>query len=234
MPGSSSFARKRVAGPDGAEFDRHVVHHPGAVVVVPVDDDGRVLMVRQYRVAVGAALLEVPAGKRDVDGEPPEATAARELEEELGRVPGRLRALCEFYNSPGFTDEYTYLFLATELGHSERAATSAEEQAMTIERIAFADVDALIASRRDCRRQEHHRLAARTPPPRRRVPGHLTSAYGSSRARVTSASPICSRSTRPGCGWSAGWRRTRSPRTAVICAGTRALCVESVSSIRPR
>ena len=141
------LTRKRVAGPDGVEFDRHVLHHPGAVVVVPVDDDGRVLMVRQYRVAVGRSLLEVPAGKRDVDGESPEATAARELEEEVGRVPGRLRALCEFYNSPGFTDEYTYLFLATELAQSERAAVSAEEQAMTIERISFADVDAMIAAR---------------------------------------------------------------------------------------
>ena len=144
--GFLQLARKRVAGPDGEEFDRHVVHHPGAVVV-DRDDDGSVLMVRQYRVAVGTTLLEVPAGKRDVDGEAPEATAARELEEELGRVPGRLRKLCEFYNSPGFTDEYTYLFVATELEHRERAAVSAEEAAMTIERIAFADVDALIAAR---------------------------------------------------------------------------------------
>ena len=60
---------------------------------------------------------------------------------------GRLRKLCEFYNSPGFTDEYTYLFVATELEHRERAAVSAEEAAMTIERIAFEDVDALIAAR---------------------------------------------------------------------------------------
>ena len=145
--GFLQLARKRVVGPDGEEFDRHVVHHPGAVVVVPIDDDGSVLMVRQYRVAVGATLLEVPAGKRDVDGEAPEATAARELEEELGRVPGRLRKLCEFYNSPGFCDEYTHLFLATELEATARAAVSHEEAAMTIERIAFADVDALIAAR---------------------------------------------------------------------------------------
>jgi ADP-ribose pyrophosphatase len=145
--GFLQLTRKRVAGPGGEEFDRHVVHHPGAVVVVPVDGDDHVLMVRQYRVAVGTALLEVPAGKRDVDGEAPEATAARELEEELGRVPGRLRKLCEFYNSPGFTDEYTHLFLATELEPRARAAVSAEEAAMTIERIALADVDALIVAR---------------------------------------------------------------------------------------
>lgn len=145
--GFLQMARKRVVGPDGNEFDRHVVHHPGAVVVVPVDADGAVLMVRQWRVAVGAEILEVPAGKRDIDGEPPRATAARELEEELGRIPGTLHALCEFYNSPGFTDEYTYLFLATDLAESERAATSAEEHAMTIERVAFATVDQLIAAR---------------------------------------------------------------------------------------
>jgi ADP-ribose pyrophosphatase len=145
--GFLQLARTRVAGPDGTEFDRHVVHHPGAVVVVPVDENGAVLMVRQFRVAVGGDVLEIPAGKRDVDGEPPAATAARELEEELGRVPGRLTELCEFYNSPGFSDEYTYLFVATDLGHGERSATSAEEQAMTIERVAFADVDHLISAR---------------------------------------------------------------------------------------
>jgi ADP-ribose pyrophosphatase len=145
--GFLTVTRKRVVGPDGAEFDRHVVHHPGAVVVVPVDDDGRVLMVRQWRVAVGAALLEVPAGKRDVDGEPPRATAARELEEELGRSPGSLVELCEFYNSPGFSDEYTYLYLARDLAPCERTATSAEEHEMTIEPVAFDAVDGLIAAR---------------------------------------------------------------------------------------
>ncbi len=77
-PGSSPSTRLRVAGPDGEEFDRHVVHHPGAVVVVPVDDDGerraaRAPVPRRHR---AATLLEVPAGKRDVEGEPPETTAA--------------------------------------------------------------------------------------------------------------------------------------------------------------
>jgi ADP-ribose pyrophosphatase len=145
--GFLTVTRKRVAGPDGSEFDRHVVHHPGAVVIVPVDDRGQVLMVRQWRVAVGSALLELPAGKRDVAGEPPSATAVRELEEELGRSPRSLQALCEFYNSPGFTDEYTHLFLATDLVACDRAAMSAEEHAMTIEAVAFDAVDDLIAAR---------------------------------------------------------------------------------------
>jgi ADP-ribose pyrophosphatase len=144
--GFLSVSRVHVAGADGEEFDRHVVHHPGAVVVVPVVD-GEAVLVRQWRVATGRKLLEVPAGKRDVDGEPPEATANRELEEEIGYHAGRLDPLCEFYNSPGFCDEYTYLFLATDLEARARAAVSAEEAAMTIERVPLAAVDALIASR---------------------------------------------------------------------------------------
>jgi 8-oxo-dGTP pyrophosphatase MutT (NUDIX family) len=144
--GFLSVSRLHVAGPDGEEFDRHVVHHPGAVVVVPVIDDDAIL-VRQWRVATGRALLEVPAGKRDVDGEPPEVTANRELEEEIGYHAGRLEPLCEFYNSPGFCDEYTYLFLATDLEARPRAAVSAEEAAMTIERVPLPRVDELIAAR---------------------------------------------------------------------------------------
>jgi 8-oxo-dGTP pyrophosphatase MutT (NUDIX family) len=144
--GFLSVSRLRVSGPDGDEFDRHVVHHPGAVVVVPVID-GDALLVRQWRVATGTHLLEIPAGKRDVEGESPAATANRELEEEIGYHAGRLDPLCEFYNSPGFCDEYTYLFLATELEARERVAVSAEEAAMTIERVPLDRVDALIATR---------------------------------------------------------------------------------------
>ena len=144
--GFLSVSRLRVSDGQGEEFDRHVVHHPGAVVVVPVIDDEAVL-VRQWRVATGQELLEVPAGKRDVDGEAPEATANSELEEEIGYHAGRLEPLCEFCNSPGFCDEYTYLFLATDLEARERAAVSEEEAAMTIERVPLATIDALIAAR---------------------------------------------------------------------------------------
>jgi len=143
--GFLQLERVRVEG-HGESFDRHVVHHPGAVVVVPVLENGDALLVRQWRVATGQALLEVPAGKRDVEGEPPEVTANRELEEEIGYVGGRLDKLAEFYNSPGFCDEYTHLFLATELEERERAAVSHEEAAMTIERVPLDGVDGLIAS----------------------------------------------------------------------------------------
>ncbi len=137
--------RVDVRAPGGDVLERHVVRHPGAVVVVPLTAEHDVLMVRQYRAATGSQLLEVPAGKRDVDGEPPEATAARELEEEIGQRAGTLHLLCEFFNSPGFTDEYTYLYLATDLEVTARAAVSAEEEAMTIERVPLDAVDALIA-----------------------------------------------------------------------------------------
>ena len=143
--GFLSLARLRVEG-GGETFDRHVVRHPGAVVVVPVLEDGDALLVRQWRVAAGRELLEVPAGKRDVEGEAPETTANRELEEEVGYVARRLDKLCEFYNSPGFCDEYTHLFLATELEERTRAAVSHEEAAMTIERVPLERVDELVTS----------------------------------------------------------------------------------------
>lgn len=135
----------RIAGPDGEVFTRSIVRHPGAVVVVAIDDDGGALLVRQYRASVDRELLEVVAGKRDVCGEPPEDTARRELEEEIGRRAGRLVPLCEFYNSPGFTDEYTYLYVALELTPLDgpRGVTE-EEAAMTTETVALDDVEDLI------------------------------------------------------------------------------------------
>ena len=137
-----------VEGP-GSSFERDVVRHPGAVSVVPVVDDGTaVLMVRQYRAPLDADLLEIPAGKRDVAGEPPDVTARRELEEEVGMRAGRLEKLAQFYNSPGFCDEYSFLFLALDLEPVESSAHSEEEQHMTIERVLLDDVPAMIADGR--------------------------------------------------------------------------------------
>ena len=80
-------------GPDGERFTRDIVHHPGAVSVVPLLEDDRVVLVRQYRAALDAWLLEIPAGKRDVPGEAPEVTAGRELAEEVGYVAAELELL---------------------------------------------------------------------------------------------------------------------------------------------
>jgi len=133
------------ADPDGNEFERDVVHHPGAVVVVPVID-GEVILVRQYRAAIDRILLELPAGKRDVADEPVELTASRELEEEVGMKAGSLTRIAEFYNSPGFCDEHSYLFLATDLTPCATAFQGNEEEHMTIERVPLDRVPELVAS----------------------------------------------------------------------------------------
>jgi ADP-ribose diphosphatase len=145
--GFLELVTREIAGPDGEVHTRHVVKHPGAVVVVPVDADREhAWCVRQYRVAAQRHLLEIPAGKRE-PGEEPHVTAARELDEELGMSAGRLVKLCEFYNSPGFCDEYTYLYAALDLRATDvRHALRAEEREMTIERVAFADVPDLVAT----------------------------------------------------------------------------------------
>jgi ADP-ribose pyrophosphatase len=132
--------------PDGNEFERDVVHHPGAVVVVPVTDDGEVVLVRQYRAAIDRELLEIPAGKRDVADEPVELTAARELEEEVGMRAASMVRLAEFYNSPGFCDEHSFLFLATGLTPCATSFQGQEEQHMTIEQVPLDAVPGLIAS----------------------------------------------------------------------------------------
>jgi len=141
------------ADPDGNEFQRDVIHHPGAVVVVPVTDDGpagrgkmHVLLVRQFRAAVNGEMLEIPAGKRDVAGEPVEVTAARELEEEVGMRAASMVKLAEFYNSPGFCDEHSFLFLATGLTPCATSAQGNEEQHMTVERVPLESVPAMIAA----------------------------------------------------------------------------------------
>jgi ADP-ribose pyrophosphatase len=135
----------RFVDPDGNEFERDIVHHPGAVVVVPVVD-GEVIMVRQYRAAIDAVLLELPAGKRDVADEPVELTAHRELEEEVGMKAGSMVRIAEFYNSPGFCDEHSFLFLATGLTPCATSFQGHEEQHMTIERVPLDAVPDLVAS----------------------------------------------------------------------------------------
>jgi 8-oxo-dGTP pyrophosphatase MutT (NUDIX family) len=141
-----SVATASFSAPDGSGFERDIVHHPGAVSVVPVVDEGTaVLLVRQYRAAVDGVLLEIPAGKRDVADEPPALTARRELEEEVGMRAGRLEKLAEFYNSPGFCDEHSHVFMALDLSPCPPSAQGIEEEHMTIERVSLEDVPGLVS-----------------------------------------------------------------------------------------
>lgn len=100
--------------PNGATVELEVIRHQGASAVVPLQEDGTVLLIRQYRHAAGGFIYEIPAGKLD-PGENPLACAERELEEETGRRAGRLEHLLTFFTTPGFTDEIIHIYLATEL-----------------------------------------------------------------------------------------------------------------------
>ena len=108
------MTRDAVRFPDGTETDRTVVWHPGAVALVVEDDDGRWLLIEQYRHPAGRTLLEIPAGTRE-PGEPPEVTAAREVREETGYAAGRLERLGGAWMAPGFSSEYIDFYLATAL-----------------------------------------------------------------------------------------------------------------------
>ena len=137
-----SLRRDTVAMPGGGESVREVVHHPGAVGIVAVDDDGRVVLLRQYRHPVADRLWELPAGLRDADGEPPLETARRELAEEVGLAAERWSLLVTQYPSPGFCDELVYLYLAeglTDVGKPVDFVVEHEEVDMTVERIPLAD-----------------------------------------------------------------------------------------------
>jgi ADP-ribose pyrophosphatase len=125
--------------PDGTEFQRDVVRHPGAVSVVPLRADGTVVLVRQYRAAVDAMVLEIPAGKRDVAGEAPELTAERELAEEVGLAAGRLELLSRFHNSIGFSDEFSYVFLAQDLSDVPMDRQGVEEAYLEVLELPLAE-----------------------------------------------------------------------------------------------
>jgi 8-oxo-dGDP phosphatase len=110
-----TLRRDTVELPDGALMDREVVEHPGAVAIVALDEQDRVLMIRQYRHPAGATLWELPAGLRDVAGEPLVDTAQRELLEEAGYQAASWHVLTDYLSSPGITTERLRIFLARDL-----------------------------------------------------------------------------------------------------------------------
>ena len=100
--------------PNGVTVELEVVRHPGAAAVVPLKDDGTVVLIRQFRHAAGGFIYEIPAGKLH-PGEDPTACAARELEEEIGYRAGRFELLSSIFTAPGFTDEVIHIYKATGL-----------------------------------------------------------------------------------------------------------------------
>jgi ADP-ribose pyrophosphatase len=139
-----SLHQLQLADPDGQSFERQVVRHPGAVAIVPVGADRKVTLVRQFRPAIGRVVFEIPAGTRDVEGEAPELTARRELAEEAGLEAGTLRRLAALNNSPGYSDQLTIIFLATDLSPCATDRSGVEERFMSLEHVDLDHVLRLI------------------------------------------------------------------------------------------
>ena len=134
---------------DGEEATREIVRHQGAVGVVAHDGE-RIFLVRQPREAIDVPdLLEIPAGKLDVEGEEPLAAAQRELAEEIGKAAEHWELLHSFYTSAGFTDEQCIVYLATGLSDAEAEAD--EHERIDIETRPLAELDALIDEVRDAK-----------------------------------------------------------------------------------
>lgn len=135
---------QRLTSADGmSEVRRQVIEHPGAVTIVPLVDGNRVCLVRNFRIAVGKTLLELPAGTLE-PGEPPLATAQRELQEETGYTAARWRELPAFFMSPGILHERMHLFVAEVLTEGPPAREAGEE----IENVVVPWSDALAMAER--------------------------------------------------------------------------------------
>lgn len=132
---------------DGRKTTRDIVEHSECVAIVAVDSDGKILLVRQYRLPAGKQLLEIPAGGIDGDEEPADAVR-RELQEETGYLPKKVEKIGGFYSAPGFCTEYLHLFLATELEPSRLIAEDTES--ITLERIDPDQISGLIHSGEIC------------------------------------------------------------------------------------
>jgi ADP-ribose pyrophosphatase len=127
--------------PDGNLSKREIIQHPGAVAIVALDPAQNVLLVRQFRLAANKILYEIPAGTLE-PGEPPELCAERELQEEAGHKPGKLEALGGFFVAPGYTTEYIYLYLATELIEAELDGD--EDEFIELQRVPMVEALAMI------------------------------------------------------------------------------------------
>jgi len=117
--------------PDGNDAKREIVKHPGAVAIIPVTSDGKVIFVEQYRKPLERSLVEIPAGKMEPNEEP-SVTAIRELEEETGYTTDDLQYVTSFYTSPGFADEIIHLYYTNQLKRLETTVSGDEDEFVEI------------------------------------------------------------------------------------------------------
>lgn len=138
------LVKERLLTPDGKEVDWELILHPGAAAVIPVDDDGQILMVRQYRNASDSYTLEIPAGVLDSPDEDPMDCAYRELEEETGYKSNDIDYLFNFYSSIGLTDEVIHIYTAKNLMKTQQDLD--EHEFVEVERYTLATLIDMIFS----------------------------------------------------------------------------------------
>ena len=127
----------KVKLPDGKETTREIIEHPGAVVILALADDQKIIMIRQFRVAANEVLWELPAGKVE-DGEDLVRCAKRELEEETGYYPRKIKKLLSFFSTPGFCNERLTLFLAEDL--EERSKNEDDDEFIQVKSLKISEV----------------------------------------------------------------------------------------------
>ncbi|NRD80648.1 NUDIX hydrolase [Bacillus sp. BRMEA1] len=131
-----SLHLQEVELPNGKTSKREIIKHPGAVAILAVTEENKIVMVEQYRKALERTIVEIPAGKLEKE-EKPELCAIRELEEETGYECSSLELLTSFYTSPGFADEIVHVYMAKGLKKKENAATLDEDEFVNVEKITL-------------------------------------------------------------------------------------------------
>lgn len=133
--------------PNGKQSKRELIEHPGAVAVIALTSEKKIIMVEQYRKALERSLVEIPAGKLE-PGEAPEYTAMRELEEETGYSADKLEKVISFSTSPGFADEVVHVFFASGLYHAENGAVTDDDEFVELLEVTVKEAQSLIDNER--------------------------------------------------------------------------------------
>ena len=140
-----SLRIEEVELPDGKKAKRELIKHSGAVAIIPITKDGKIVFVRQYRKALDRVLVEIPAGRIEV-GEAPEVTAERELEEETGYGANKFSYIQSFATSPGFADEIIHLYLAEDLYKIENPADGDEDEFIELLELTIEEAEKMVGS----------------------------------------------------------------------------------------
>ena len=133
--------------PNGKKSNREIVKHPGAVAVIALTKDKKLILVEQYRKALERSIIEIPAGKIE-PGEPPEETALRELEEETGYTTDKLQYIQSFATSPGFADEIIHLYFAENIEKLEQSPSLDEDEFVELMYVSMEEMGELVSSKR--------------------------------------------------------------------------------------